>query len=170
MALIRQDTVSSIRELQGKVPATRMTGKTGDKSFLYEFGWYELVWFSTPQHATESMENKRFGRYCGPSLNHGNAMSAWILTDKGRFVHRTLVFPIKEEEWSSDGFKQRVAEFEARLRDRLKEIYNPLEPDPEDNKEVETPTHEPYEPIDPNDKPAIPELAEADDIQHEAFD
>jgi len=45
-----------------------------------------------------------------------------------------------------------------------------MEPDPEDDEEVETPTHEPYEPIDPNDKPATPELAEADDIQHEAFD
>ena len=169
-ALIRQHTVSSIRELQGEVPATRMTGETGDISFLCEFGWYELVWFSTPQHTTETMENKRLGRYCGPSLNHGDAMSAWILTDKGRFVHRTSVFPIKEEEWASDGFKERVAEFEARLRESLKDRYNPLEPDPEDDEEVETPTHEPYEPIDPNDKPAVPELAEADDIQHEAFD
>jgi len=101
-------------------------------------------------------------------LNHGDAMSAWILTDKGRFVHRTLVFPIKEEEWASDGFKERVAEFESRLKERLKDRYNPLEPDPEGDKEVETPTHEPYEPINPNDKPATPELAEADDIQHEA--
>ena len=97
-------------------------------------------------------------------------MSAWILTDKGRFVHRTSVFPIKEEEWASDGFKERVAEFEARLRESLKDRYNPLEPDPEDDEEVETPIHEPYEPIDPNDKPAVPELAEAEDIQHKAFD
>jgi len=169
-ALIRQHTVSSIRELQGEVPATMMTGDTGDISFLCEFGWYELVWFSTPQSTTESMENKRLGRHCGPSLNHGNAMSAWILTDKGRFVHRTSVFSIKEEEWSSDGFKERVAEFEARLRERLKDRHNPLEPDPEDDEEVETPTHEPHEPTDSNDKPALPELAEADDIQHEAFD
>jgi len=169
-ALIRQHTVSSIRELDGEVPATRMTGETGDMSFLCEFGRYKYVWFLTPQHTTESMENKRLGRHCRPSLNHGDAMSAWILTNKGRFVHRTLVFPIKEEEWSSDGFKERVAEFETRLRERLKDRCNPLEPDPEDDEEVETPTHEPYEPIDPNDEPAMSELAEADNIQREAFD
>jgi len=125
-ALIRQHTVSSIRELQGEVPATRIAGKTGDMSFLCEFGWCELVWFSTPQHKTESMENKRLGRCCGPLSNHGDAMSVWILTDKGRFVHRTLVFPVEEEEWSSDGFKERVAEFETRLRERLQDRCNPL--------------------------------------------
>jgi len=130
-AFIRQHTVSSTRELQGEVPATMMTGDTGDISFLCELGWHELVWFSTPQSTTESMENKRLGRCCGPSLNHGDAMSAWILTDKGRFVHRTSVFPIKEEEWSSDGFKERVAEFQARLRERLKDRHNLLEPDPD---------------------------------------
>ena len=61
------------------------------------------------------MENKRLGRYCGPSINCGDAMSARILTDKARFVDRTSVFPIKEEEWATDSFKERVAKFEASL-------------------------------------------------------
>ena len=169
-SLIRQHTVSSIRELDGEVPITRLTGDTGDISHFCEFEWYEFVWFSTPPHTTETMENRRLGKWCGPSINCGDAMSAWILTDKGRFVHRTSVFPIKEEEWSTDAFKQRVADFEAKLKERLKEGYNPLEPSPDDDEDVETPTHEPYDPMDSQDEPALPELAEADDIQQEAFD
>jgi len=105
-ALIRQHTVSSIRELDGEVPITRLTRDTGGISFLCEFAWYELVWFSTPQHTTKTMENKRLGRYCGPSINDGDVMSSWILTDQGRFINQTSVFPIKEEEWSTDSFKQ----------------------------------------------------------------
>ena len=168
-ALVRQHTVSSIRELYGETPHTRLTGDTGDISFLCEFGYYDYVWFSDPE--SETMENKRLGKYCGPSLNNGDAMSARIITDKARFVHRTSVWPIKEEDWSVDAFKQRVAEFEASLKERLKDRYNPIEPNPEeDDDEVETPTHEPYQPLEPEDKPALPELAEADEVQHEAFD
>jgi len=97
-ALIRQHTVSSIRELDGEVPITRLTGDMGDISFLCVCAWYELIWFSTTQHTTETMENKRLGRYCGPSINDGDVMSSRILTDQGRFVNQTSVFPIKEEE------------------------------------------------------------------------
>ena len=169
-ALIRQHTVNSIRELDGEVPVTKLTGETGDISHLCEYGWYDLVWYSDPQQGSETMENKRLGRYCGPSINHGDAMSSRILTEKARFVHRTSVFPIKEEEWSTDAFKERVANFEASLKERLKDRCNPLTPSPDDDKEVETPTYEAYQPIDSRDEPALPELAEADEIQHEAFD
>ena len=169
LALIRQHTVNSVHELEGEVPATKLTGETADISHLCEFGWYDYVWYIDPQQRSEAMETKRLGRYCGPSTNHGDAMSSMIITDKARFVHRTSVFPIKEEEWSTDAFKERVANFEASLKEKLKDKYDPIEPCPEDD-EAETPTYEPYEPVEPGDKEALPELAEADDIQHEAYD
>ena len=169
-ALIRQHTVNSIRELQGRTPAARLTGDTDDISFLCEFGWYDYVWFSTPPSTTDGMENKRLGRYCGPSINCGDAMSARILTDKARFVDRTSVFPIKEEEWATDSFKERVARFEASLKERLKDRYNPVEPDADDDDDAKTPIYEPYQPTNPKDKEELPELAEADDFEHESFD
>ena len=63
-----------------------------------------------------------------------------------------------------------MADFETKLKERLKERYNPLEPRPEDNKDVAMPTHKPYQPVDSQDEPALPELAEAHEIQDEAFD
>ena len=59
-----------------------------------------------------------------------------------------------------------MADFEAKLKERLKDRHNPLELSPEDDKDVATPTHEPYQPVDSQDEPALPELAEADEIQH----
>ena len=88
------------------MPATKLTDETADISHLCEFGWYDYVWFIDPQQQSKAMETKRLGCYCGPSTNHGNAMSSMIITDKARFVHRTSVFPIKEEEWSTDAFKE----------------------------------------------------------------
>ena len=162
--------MSSIGELDGEDPITRLTRDMGDISFLWEFGWYEFVWFSTPQHLSKTMENKRLGKYCRPSINDGDAMSSRILMDQGRFVNRTSVFPIKEEEWSTDSFKQRAADLEAKVKERLKERYNPPKPSPEDDEDAAMPTHEPYQPVDSQDEPALPELVEADEIQHEAFD
>jgi len=62
-----------------------------------------------------------------------------------------------------------VAHFEAKLQERLKDRYNPLEPSLEDDNNVETPTYKPYQPVDSQDKTVLPELVEADNIQHEAF-
>jgi len=63
-----------------------------------------------------------------------------------------------------------VSDFETKLKERLKERHNPPEPSPKDDKDVAMPTHEPCQLVDSQDKPALPELAEADKIQHEAFD
>ena len=44
-ALVRSHTAHNIRSLDGRVPATRVTGDTADISHLAEFGWYDWVWF-----------------------------------------------------------------------------------------------------------------------------
>ena len=165
-ALVRSHTALNIRELQGEVPATLLTGDTCDISFICEFGWYEYVWYLSPED--QSLERKRIGRYCGPSFDVGDFLCARILTDKGRFVSRTSVFPLKPEELSNDEVKKKLEAYETMLKDKLGERYKPL---PEDDEDVEetTPQYEPYEPIEPDDT-APDELAEADEIQHEAFD
>ena len=51
-ALVRSHTALNIRSLDGKTPATMMTGDTSDISFLVEFSWYDWVWYVTPQGTT----------------------------------------------------------------------------------------------------------------------
>jgi hypothetical protein len=115
------------------------------------------------------MERKKLGRYLGPFFNEGDAMSAKILTEKSTRVNRTSVFRVTAEEARSEQFKKLTADFETSLKDRLKNGYTPLEEDEHDFPWEQSPTEEAYEPIQPNEE-ALPELEEADELQHEAFD
>jgi hypothetical protein len=59
VAAVRSHTALSIRELEGEVPATRLTGDTADISHLAEFGWYDWVWYPSPEDI--KMERKSLG-------------------------------------------------------------------------------------------------------------
>jgi len=129
-----------------------------------------------------SMERKKLGKYCGPFFNEGDAMSAKILTSKATQVNRTSVFRVMAEEARSEEFQKLAADFEASLKERLKKGCEPLEESEElfdgsDASDVhweKSPTYDPYEddgPQHPEEtKKAMPELEEADEIQHEAYD
>lgn len=71
-SLIRRFTSLNIRDLQGEVPETALTGDTSDISFICEFGWYDWVWYETPKED----ERRRLGRYVGPSFDVGDALCA----------------------------------------------------------------------------------------------
>jgi hypothetical protein len=49
VAAVRSHTALAILELDGEVPATRLAGDTPDISHLAEFGWYDWVWFLSPE-------------------------------------------------------------------------------------------------------------------------
>jgi hypothetical protein len=59
VAAVRSRTALAIRDLDGEVPATRLTGDTLDISHLAEFGWYDWVWFLSPEDI--KMERKALG-------------------------------------------------------------------------------------------------------------
>jgi hypothetical protein len=59
VAAVWSHTALAIRELDGKVPATRLTGDTPDISHLAEFGWYDWVWFLSAEDI--KMERKSLG-------------------------------------------------------------------------------------------------------------
>ena len=167
LALVRSHTALSIRQLDGEVPQTLLTGDTADISHICEFGWYDYVWFISPEDV--NMERKKLGRYCGPNFNVGDALCARILTSKGNFVNRTSVFPLSVSDENSDAVKQRKSDFELSLKQALGDAkYAPYKPDPDDPKDVEEATPK-YEPYDDGSTP-VEELAEADDLDHEAFD
>jgi hypothetical protein len=92
MADIGSHTVLDLHELDGDSPQTRLTGDTVDISHLCEFTWYQTIWYVDP---TDKMENKKLGKYLGPSHDVGTAMCSRILTSKCREISRTSVLPDK---------------------------------------------------------------------------
>ena len=65
------------------------------------------------------MERRSLGRYVGPSSDVGNALCARSITAKGKFVNRTSVFPLTNEDVRSEAVKKRQEEFELSLKDAL---------------------------------------------------
>ena len=168
LSMVRSHTALPIRELQGQVPATLLTGDTADISHICEFGWYDWVWYISPEKAGETMERKRLGRYCGPSSDIGDAICARILTDKGRLVSRTSVIPLSQQEKQSPVIESKKKAFTESLQKALGKRYTIASSDDRESREDLEPEF--YEPIDDRDPAPLPELSEADDIQHEAYD
>ncbi len=64
VCMTRSNTALNLRTLEGKTPATKMTGDTADISHLAEFGIYDWVWYVSPQGtpgARHDMQRKRLG-------------------------------------------------------------------------------------------------------------
>ena len=66
--------------LQGETPETVISGETLDISRFCELGFYEWIMFwEEPDHAQFPADNPILGRYLGPAINIGPAMTAKIL-------------------------------------------------------------------------------------------
>ncbi|GAX26404.1 hypothetical protein FisN_UnNu099, partial [Fistulifera solaris] len=153
-AYVRSHSCLSIRQLDGEVPQTLLTGDTADISHICEFGWYDWVWFISPQD--ENMERKHLGRYLGPSFDVGDVLCARILPASGRPISRTSVFPLSVEEQNSQAVAELKAKFTQTLEQKLKDRAMPLDPTeiPEDER---TPELEYYVPTESQD-PEVPEI------------
>ena len=165
-AYVRSHSCLSVRQLDGEVPQTVLTGDTADISHICEFGWYDWVWYISPQD--ESMERKHLGRYLGPSFDVGDVLCARILPASARPISRTSVFPLSVEEENSPAVAEMKAQFTQTLEQKLKDRALPLDPDeiPEDEK---TPEMEYYVPLEATDE-ETPPVQEADDFDHVAYD
>ena len=187
-ALVRSHTAHNIRSLDGRVPATRVTGDTADISHLAEFGWYDWVWFvehktSDGQEETREPSNqrKRLGRYLGNAENVGSAMCGTVLTEKATTLDRTSIIPLSLAEKNSDDIKARKETFQSRLaaklKDRIAGMKSGKDPIAMEDAELElqreewareaTPEYEPYEQWDPSElgfedmlelKPRLPDI------------
>ena len=86
--------------LNGEVPETIMSGKTSDISQFCEFEWYDWVYFR--DSAVSFPEDKLvLGRYLGPSIDIGPALTAKILKQNGEIVHHSTYRGLTPEELAS---------------------------------------------------------------------
>ena len=77
-AYIRSNTALDIFELDGMTPKTKMSGETSDITTFCKFGWYMWVYFRDTS-VTFPGDKLVLGRYCGPSIDVGPALTAKIL-------------------------------------------------------------------------------------------
>ena len=161
-ALQRSHTALDLWNLRGEVPQTIMTGQTADISQLFELEWYE--WVKYYESATRFPEDKMsLGKYLGPSIDIGPAMTAKILKRNGNTTHVSTYRALTDEEIASD------LEAEDRLS-FTESIGKKLGPEAsmkglkEEIGDVSTPAFEPYE-----DR-STPAYSVPDRDEHQAFD
>ncbi|MGH3056569.1 MAG: hypothetical protein ACRDL7_16465, partial [Gaiellaceae bacterium] len=81
------------KRLNYRTPIEVATGDTPDISHLLEFNFYEPVYYLNPVSFPESQEI--MGRWLGPAKNVGQALTYWILTEKGTIIARSTVSPAR---------------------------------------------------------------------------
>ena len=85
-AMIQSNTCSDVFELGGEVPETMVSGETSDISPFCQHAWYEWIKFrDTGPNFPDDKE--LLGRYLGPSIDVGPAMTAKILKANGQVLH-----------------------------------------------------------------------------------
>ncbi len=78
-------TSNDIYMTPGQVPETIMMENTTGISNITEFGWYDWVMFrdNEPSYPDDKLI---LGRYLGPAIDTGSALTAKILISNGVFV------------------------------------------------------------------------------------
>jgi hypothetical protein len=177
IAQTRSHTALNIQALDGQVPMCKLTGDTPDISHLAEFGFWDWVWYWVPQPKgpETDMLTKSLGKYIGPEINAGDAMTSRVLAPSGEVVHRSSVAPLTDEEEADPENDRRKEDYLAALKSRLKERAKDIKLKGHDKKEAkeysaddaevtnwlwdsdeEPGDYIPYEPIDSSELPWDP--------------
>ena len=139
--LIRSHTALDIYKLNGEVPETVMTGDTADISIIAEHAWYEWIKFYDPVGKTFPEDKTYLGRYLGPAIDIGPALTAKILKSNGEVVYRSTYRSLTPQEMNDEEESRR--EFDKKIEEKLgpKAVAD----DFEDMNMEETPVFEKYE-------------------------
>ena len=186
-ALIRSHVAWNMHKLNGKTPATKMTGDTPDISFLAEFGWFDFIWYFPAPKAP-----KKLGRYLGPSMTVGSAMCGTVITEKATHLDRTSIMPLTREDLNDPAVQAKMVEFMTELTTKLdarmarqgdhcdvdapgyvdpNEVHDEFQAAPyTENYEPWTPEELGFDPDSVEHKPQWGDLPEADDTEADKVD
>ena len=139
-ALIRSSTCNDIYETNGETPETIMSGSTADISHISEFAWYDWVMFrdNTPTFPDDKLI---LGRYLGPAIDVGSALTAKILKSNGQFVCRSTLRHLTDDERVDPVHKDMRKSFDLTIIDSLGPAASASDFPAEDL----TPTYEHYD-------------------------
>jgi hypothetical protein len=113
-------TALDILILQGDTPHTFLTGGTSDISHLCKLRWYKLIWYV--DHL-DKMQNRKLGRYLGPSYDIGQAMASRILTANAQVLSCKSVFPFLIDDTNSDTIKGHIKHFEHTFKASIRKSH-----------------------------------------------
>ena len=117
-ALIRSNTAQSSYELDSQVPETVVSGQTSDISTVAEFAWYDWIyWWDTVSGFPEPRE--QLGRWLGPALDIGPAMTAKVLKENGQYVYTSSYRALHEDELTDPTKIKEREEFDRAIRTKL---------------------------------------------------
>ena len=117
-SLIRSHTAHDIFKLNGRTPEAMMMGETPDISYICEFGWYDWVMFRD-EVAPYPEPKLVLGRYLGPSVDVGPAMSARIIKANGQVVDRSTFRHLTADELQDEVHKATRDDFTKLLHEKL---------------------------------------------------
>eukprot|EP00956_Cyclotella_meneghiniana_P010585 scaffold14709_cov91-Cyclotella_meneghiniana.AAC.1 len=93
-SFIRSHSAHNIYQLNGRVPETIVSGETADISPYCEYGFWQWVMFREPkasEHGTFPEDARLLGKYLGPAIDTGGAMTARIMKGNGEVVDRSTL-------------------------------------------------------------------------------
>jgi hypothetical protein len=135
-AYVRSCTSNDIYITAGQVPETIMTGSNVNISHIAKFGWYDWVMFHDNEPSFPD-DKLILGRYLGPAINTGLALTAKILKSNGVFVCRFTLRHLTDEELNSSVHKDMRHKFDESIEHHLRRAALPqdfpaedLTPDP----------------------------------------
>ena len=117
-AYVRSNTAHDIFILQGEVPETVMSGETSDISQFCEFAFYDWIMFRDQPVAFPD-DNPVLGRYLGPAIDVGPALTAKILKANGEVVYRSTYRALTDVELANAAHVCRRIEFDLNILDKF---------------------------------------------------
>jgi hypothetical protein len=117
-AYVRSCTSNGICMTAFPVPETIMTGNTANISHIAEFGWYDWIMFhdNEPSYPDDKLI---LGRYLGPAIDTGLALTAKILKSNGVYVCRSTLRHLTDEEIDSSVHKDMRRKFDESIEHHL---------------------------------------------------
>ena len=116
-AYIRSCTAHDLFRLGGEVPETLMKGSTADISPFCEYAWFEWVMYLDDESWPD--EKLHLGRYLGPSVDVGTAMTAKILKSNGEVIPRSTLRRLNQDEIDSKVHAEMRTKFMQEINDKL---------------------------------------------------
>ena len=108
-----------------------MSGNTSDISFISEFGWFQWVMYYNPTEVYPDAKPK-MGRYLGPAIDVGTAMTHKVLLPNGDYLCRQSVCAWTPAEEANESMLAARKDFMKRVYDSLGPACQPGDFDEED--------------------------------------
>ena len=108
-------TAQDIFRFRGNTPHFDTFGEEGDISNIYQFVWYEWVYFHEAS-AAFSLSSHLLGRCLGPAMNERNEMSQWVLKLNRDIVTRKNLSKLTTDELVCESEVKKRADFDAAIK------------------------------------------------------